>query len=56
LQIEADLFQTEIGHLTRRQTAVASQGRLEASPPHTVGLGVDLAVKRRAALARADLD
>lgn len=30
--------------------------RLEASPPHEVGLGVDLAIGRRAALARADRD
>jgi len=28
--------------------------RLEASPPHDVGLGVDLAIGRRAALLRAD--
>jgi DNA-binding PadR family transcriptional regulator len=30
--------------------------RLEASPPHEVGIGVDLAIDRRAALARADRD
>jgi DNA-binding PadR family transcriptional regulator len=30
--------------------------RLEASPPHGAGLGVDLAIGRRAALAQADRD
>lgn len=55
--IDALPRETAVRALEARVVALDREiARLEASPPHEVGLGVDLAIGRRAALARADRD